>query len=96
MDIGHLKFLVPKVVINELINLQKKKSNNIEIKTTMEFIKKFNTIEITGNYADKEIIQYVRQNPCFVGTMDFELKKILKQIGGKIISFNKDYLILEN
>ena len=96
MDIGYLKFLVPIVVINELINLEKKKSNNIEIKTTLQFIEKFNTIEINGNFADKEIIEYVKQNPCFVGTMDFELKKIIKKLGGKIISFNKDYLILEN
>ena len=96
MDIGTLVFLIPKVVINELLNLHTKKNSNNQIDITLEFIKKFNTIEIEGNFADKEIIEYVKQNPCFVGTMDVELKKMIKKFNGKIISFNKDNLVLEN
>ena len=95
-DIGSIKFLVPNVAYHELKKLQTNSNKQNDIKITLEYIKKFERIEIDGTYADKEIIKFVENNRSFIGTMDKELKKQVKANGSSIISFQNDNLILES
>ena len=74
MEIGSISFIVPEVVRNELIKLQINKNKNQEI-FILNFIKKFKIISINGTYADQELINYVKNNPSIIGTMDKALKK---------------------
>ena len=78
MEIGSISFIVPEVVKNELIRLQEIPEKNQEVTTTLNFIKNFKTIPINGNYADQELINYVKNNRSIIGTMDKGLKNKIK------------------
>ena len=62
----------------------------------LNHIKNFKTIHINGNYADKELINYVKTNRSIIGTMDKELKKQIKQSNSSILSFSQDKIVLED
>ena len=95
MEIGTITFLVPDVVYTELLNLINNPNKKNEIENTLLFIKKFKKISINGTFADKEILEYVKNKRCFVGTMDKKLKKNIKDLHSNIISFQNDRIILE-
>ena len=96
MEIGSISFVVPEVVKNELIKLQEIPEKNQEIIVTLNFIKKFKIISITGDYADQELINYVKNNRSIIGTMDRELKNKIKKLGSSILSIHNDKIILES
>ena len=96
MEIGSISFIVPEVVKNELIKLQEIPEKNQEIIVTLNFIKKFKIISITGDYADQELINYVKNNRSMIGTMDRELKNKIKKLGSSILSIHNDKIILES
>jgi rRNA-processing protein FCF1 len=95
MEIGSISFVVPNVVKNELVKLQEIPEKNQEITVTLNFIKKFKIISINGNYADQELINYVKNNRSIIGTMDKKLKNKIKQLGSSILSIHNDKIILE-
>ena len=96
MEIGSISFIVPEVVKNELIRLQEIPEKNQEVTTTLNFIKKFKTIPINGNYADQELINYVKNNRSIIGTMDKGLKNKIKKLGSSILSIHNDKIVLES
>ena len=96
IEIGSISFVVPKVVQDELLNLKKDIKKKQDILTTLNFIKKFKIIPIYGKFADKELINYVKNNGGIIGTMDKELKKEIKKNGGSVISFSNNRIILES
>ena len=96
MEIGSISFVVPEVVKNELIKLQNNPEKKQDIDKTLNFIKKFKIIQIQGNFADKELLNYVKINRSIIGTMDKELKKQIKQVGSSILSFSQDKIVLES
>ena len=96
MDIGQISFLVPSVVLSELSNLKDNPSKRSSILQTLDFIKSFKTIPIDGSFADREILDYVRQNNSIVATMDKELKRQLRSLGCSIISLSKNKIIFES
>ena len=96
MEIGSISFVIPEVVKNELVKLQEIPGKNQEITVTLNFIKKFKTISINGNYADQELINYVKNNRSIIGTMDKKLKNKIKQLGSSILSIHNDKIILES
>jgi uncharacterized protein len=95
-EIGSISFVVPEVVKNELIKLQNNPEKKQEIEITLNYIKKLKTISIQGNFADKELLDYVKNNRSIIGTMDKALKKQIKQAGSSILSFSHDKIILES
>ena len=95
VEIGQITFVVPQVVQNEIAELIKNPQKNQIAVITKNFIKKFKTISISGNFADKELIDYVKKNKSIIGTIDKELKKQIKEKGGSIMSFSNDKIILE-
>ena len=96
MEIGSLTFVVPDVVYSELKNLKNIPSKKDEIENTLLFIKKFDKIPICGTFADKEILEYIKNKRCFIGTMDRKLKKSIKDLGSNVISFQNNKMILES
>jgi len=96
VEIGSITYVVPKVVEDELFNLKNDIKKKQDILATLNFIKKFKTISIHGKFADKELINYVKNNGGIIGTMDKELKKEIKKNGGSIISFSNDKMVLES
>ena len=95
-EIGSISFVVPEVVKNELIKLQDNPEKKQEIETTINYVKKLKTIPINGNFADKELIEYVKNNRSIIGTMDKALKKQIKQEGSSILSFSQNKIVLES
>jgi len=95
VEIGQVTFVVPQVVKNELSELIKNPKKNQDAILTRDFIKNFKSIPISGNFADNELINYVKKNYAIIGTMDKELKKQIKEKGGSIMSFSNDKIILE-
>jgi hypothetical protein len=96
VEIGIISFVVPKVVQDELFNLKNDTKKKQEILTTLNFIKNFKIIPIYGKFADKELINYIKNNGGIIATMDKELKKEIKKNGGSIISFSNDKMVLES
>ena len=96
VEIGQVTFVVPQVVQNELSELIKNPLKNQTALVTRDFIKNFKIISISGNFADKELIDYVKKNRAIIGTMDKELKKQIKEHGGSIMSFSNDKIVLES
>ena len=96
VEIGSISFVVPHVVKNELSKLQQKPEKKQDIIATLNFIKNFKTISISGTFADKEIVDYVKKNGSIVATMDKVLKKQVKQAGGSVISLSYDKILLES
>ena len=96
VEIGQITFVVPQVVQNEIAELIKNPQKTQIAVITKNFIKKFKTISISGNFADKELIDYVKKNKSIIGTIDKELKKQIKVYGGSIMSFSNDRIVLES
>lgn len=96
VEIGHVTFVVPQVVQNELSKLIKNPQKSQTALITRDFIKNFKIISISGNFADKELIDYVKKNRAIIGTIDKELKKQIKEHGGSIMSFSNDKIVLES
>ena len=96
MEIGSISFIVPEVVKNELIRLQEIPEKNQEATIALNFIKKFKTIPINGNYADQELINYVKNNRSIIGTMDKGLKNKIKKLDSSILSIHNDKIVLES
>ncbi len=95
-EIGSLLFILPDVVVNELQNLLKNEKKKQDILTTLDYSQKLKKISISGKFADKALIDYVKQHGGIIGTMDKDLKNMVKKNGGSIISFSNDRIVLES
>ena len=95
VEIGTICFIVPEVVKTELLKLQKIPEKKYDVEKTLDFIKNFKTIPLSGSFADKELLGFTKSNKSIIGTMDKELKKQVKLAGGSILSFSNDKIVLE-
>ena len=96
VEIGQITFVVPQVVHNELSELIKNPKKQQDVYQTLDFIKNFKMIPLNGDFADKELIDYVKNNRSIIATMDKELKKQIKQHGGTIMSLSNNKIVLES
>ncbi len=95
-DIGAIQFVLPEVVMNELENLSKQEKKKHDVLATFDYRKRLKKISISGKFADKALIDYVKQHGGIIGTMDKDLKDKVKKYGGSIISFSNDRIVLES
>ena len=95
-EIGQIQLVVPTVVLNELERLASVESKKQDAITTLEFAQNLKSISISGEFADKEITEYVKKHGGMVATMDKELKSNIKNLGGSILSFSNDKIVLES
>ena len=95
-EIGQTEFMVPFVVLNELEKLSKTQNKKQDAIITLEFARSLKTISITGKFADYAIIKHVKKHGGIIATMDKELKKKIKSLGGSVMSFSNDKIVLES
>ena len=95
-EIGQLQFVVPSVVLNELEKLSKTQEKKQDAITALEFAQNLKTIEMSGKFADQAIIDHVRNHGGITATMDKELKNKIKSLGGSVMSFSNDKIVLES
>lgn len=95
-DIGNIHFVVPEIVIQELNKLTNDPKKKQSAYATLEKFKNYKKINLIGKFADEALIDFVKKNGGIIGTMDKELKNKIKQIGGSIISFSNDRIVLES
>ena len=96
IEIGQIQFVVPSVVLNELEKLSKTQDKKQDAITTLEFAQNLKTIEMSGKFADQAIIDHVRNHGGITATMDKELKNKIKKLGGSVMSFSNDKIVLES
>jgi len=96
VEIGQISFVIPQVVKNELLELEKNPEKKQAVQSTLNYIKFFKIIPILGSFADKELLDYVSKNRVIVATMDKELKKQIKNQGSSIMSFSNNKIVLES
>ena len=103
-EIGQIQFVVPAVVWNELvrlfqISLNPKAYKNLKKQDAwkaLNLAQSFKNIPMPGVYADEALLKHVRKHGGIIATMDKELKSKIKSLGGSIISFSKDKIVLES
>ena len=95
-EIGQIQFVVPSAVLNELRKLSKTQKKKQDAITTLEFAQNLKTIEMSGKFADQAIIDHVRNHGGITATMDKELKNKIKSLGGSVMSFSNDKIVLES
>ncbi len=95
-EIGQIQFVVPTVVLNELKRLTNVESKKQDAITTLEFAHNLKSISISGEFADKKITEYIKKHGGMVATMDKKLKSNIKNLGGSILSFSNNKIVLES
>ena len=95
-EICQIQFVVPTVVLNELERLADVESKKQDAMTTLEFAHNMKNISISGEFADKEITEYVKKHGGMVATMDKEFKSNIKNLGSSLLSFSNDKIVLES
>lgn len=94
-EIGPIQFVIPTVVQLELKKLMKNQQKVKKISYVLEHIKNMKTIDLTGNFADKSLLDYVKKNKGIVATLDKKLKEKIKKEGGSVLSLTNDRIVLE-
>jgi len=95
-EIGQIQFVVPSVVLSELEKLSKTQDKKHDAITTLEFAQNLKTIEMSCKFADQAIIEHVRKRGGIIATLDSELKNKIKKLGGSVMSFSNDKIVLES
>ena len=96
IEIGQIQFVVPSVVLSELKKLSKTQKKKQDAVTTLEFARNLKTTEMSGKFADEAIIEHVRKRGGIIATVDNELKNKIKMLGGSVMSFSSDKIVLES
>jgi len=95
-EIGQIQFVVPSVVLSELKKLSRIPKKKQDAVTTLEFARNLKTTEMSGKFADQAIIERVRKRGGIIATIDNELKNKIKRLGGSVMSFSNDKIVLES
>ena len=95
-EIGQIEFTVPLVVLSELKKLSEIQNKKQDALKTLEFVHSLKTISISGKFADEAILKRVREHRGIIATMDKELKSKIKSLGGSIMSFSNNKIVLES
>ena len=95
-EIGQIQFVVPSAVLNELRKLSKTQKKKQDAITTLEFARNLKTTQMSGKFADQAIIEHVRKHGGIIATIDNELKNKIKSLGGSVMSFSNDMIVLES
>ena len=94
-EIGRLNYVVPLAVLDELERLSHDEKKGLRARAALNHVKNFERTNIAGSFADEAISDEVKQNGGVVATMDRELKRMVKNSGGSVISIANDRIVLE-
>jgi len=96
VEIGEFQYVIPLVVLNELDRLSKIPDKEQDIRKTLEFVRTLKTVPISGKVADYAITKHVKKRGGMVATIDKDLKNKIKRLGGSVMSFSNDKIVLES
>ena len=96
VEIGEFQYVIPLVVLNELDRLSKIPDKEQDIRKTLEFVRILKTVPISGKVADYAITEHVKKRGGMVATIDKDLNNIIKRLGGSVMSFSNDKIVLES
>ena len=96
VEIGEFQYVIPLVVLDELERLSKIPDKEQDIRKTLEFVRTLNTVPISGKVADNAITDHIKKHGGIVATIDKDLKNKIKRLGGSIMSFSNDKIVLES
>jgi len=95
-EIGQIQFVVPSVELIEVRRLSRTQKKKQDAITTLEFARSLKTTQMSGKFADQAIIERVRKRGGIIATIDNELKNKIKSLGGSVMSFSNDKIVLES
>lgn len=98
LEIGPIQFIVPNVVIAELNKLRNNVKKHKMAISTLHFAKTLKLVYMAGkenDLVDDIIFTNIKCNGGITATLDTELKKRIKKIGGTIMSLSNNKIILE-
>ena len=96
VEIGEFQHVIPLVVLDELERLSKIPDKEQDVRKTLEFVRTMKTVPIQGKVADYAITEHIRKHGGIVATIDKELKNKIKSLGGSVMSFSNDKIVLES
>jgi len=96
VEIGEFQYVIPLVVLDELERLSKIPDKERDVRKTLEFVRTLKTVPISGKVADYAITEHVRKHGGIIATVDKDLKNKIKRLGGSIMSFSNDKIVLES
>ena len=96
VEIGEFQYVIPLVVMDELKRLSKIPDKEEDIRKTLEFVRTLKTVPISGKVADYAITGHIKKHGGIVATIDKDLKNKIKRLGGSIMSFSNDKIVLES
>ena len=96
VEIGEFQYVIPLVVMDELERLSKIPDKERDVRKTLEFVRTLKTVPISGKVADYAITEHIKKHGGIVATIDKDLKNKIKRLGGSIMSFSNDKIVLES
>ena len=96
VEIGEFQYVIPLVVMDELKRLSKIPDKEEDIRKTLEFVRTLKTVPISGKVADNAITEHIKKHGGIVATIDKDLKNKIKRLGGSVMSFSNDKIVLES
>ncbi|MDI1495536.1 MAG: twitching motility protein PilT [Cenarchaeum symbiont of Oopsacas minuta] len=95
-EIGPVRFLVPDVVLRELVGLSMDSNKSLAASAALERAKKMPEIKIGKQRADSALVKYISKHGGVVATLDKKLKSEIKKYGGSIMSVHNDRIVIES
>ena len=96
VEIGEFQYVIPLVVLDELERLSKIPDKERDVRKTLEFVRTLKTVPISGKVADYALTEHIKKHGGIVATIDRDLKNKIKRLGGSIMSFSNDKIVLES
>ena len=96
VEIGEFQYVIPLVVLDELERLSKIPDKEQDVRKTLEYVRTLKTVPISGKVADYALTEHIKKHGGIVATIDKDLKNKIKRLGGSIMSFSNDKIVLES
>ena len=96
VEIGEFQYVIPLVVLDELERLSKIPDKEQDVRKTLEYVRTLETVPISGKVADYALTEHIKKHGGIVATIDKDLKNKIKRLGGSIMSFSNDKIVLES
>ena len=96
VEISEFQYMIPLVVLDELERLSKIPDKERDVRKTLEFVRTLKTVPISGKVADYALTEHIKKHGGIVATIDKDLKNKIKRLGGSIMSFSNDKIVLES
>lgn len=94
-DLGNVSYVVPGAVLRELERLATDTAKGHEARKALELAGAMRRMIPEGDYADRAILDHIREHGGTVATTDTGLKREIKAAGGGVVSLHDDNMVLE-